>query len=151
MSNKDLCEQIADIIAMSKRPVIVSGEIYKERRGDVKITEDIRDTLLEVIARLHCRKVEIGSYECYSETMFGFSCDTCLTPEINRLNNEGIRTIGCCCGHGQKQGYIQVAPEFTEIMLKKGYEQIPIDEHGFGQWCFKPKTQLPKGANYEND
>ena len=95
------------------------------------------------ISTLHCTNIYFGSYYCYKETKYGFDVDGCLVKEINKLNSDGIKTIGCCCGHGRKQGYIQVAPEFVSKMLKFRYEQLPIDKNGDGQWCFKPKTILP--------
>jgi hypothetical protein len=96
------------------------------------------------MARQYCRRVGYGTYLCYEQTHQGVEVDGCLVGEINRLNNEGIKTIGCCCGHGRQQGYIQVAPDNVEEMLKRKYQQIEIDDHGNGEWCFVPKTSLPK-------
>lgn len=87
-----------------------------------------------------CNKVEYGSYDCYADTKYGFSVDRCLVNEINSLNDDGIKTIGCCCGHRRQQGYIQVTPIYIPKMLWLGYEQLPVDEYGNGLWCFKPKT-----------
>lgn len=32
--------------------------------------------------------------------------DACLAPLVQMLNNYGVRTIGCCCGHGQAEGNV---------------------------------------------
>lgn len=89
---------------------------------------------------LFCESVAFGSYICYKETNFNVSVDRCLVDEVNILHDKGIRTIGCCCGHAKAQGYIQVDPNDCKNMLTMGYEQLPVDVNGFGQWSFKPKT-----------
>lgn len=88
----------------------------------------------------NCKQIQFGSYDCYVQTKYGFDVDKCLIDEINKLNDFGIKTIGCCCGHDKKQGFIQVSPEYVNTMINLGYQQLPIDEHGNGLWCFKPKT-----------
>lgn len=73
----------------------------------------------------------------------GATVDKCLVDEIVDLwYNKHIHTLGCCCGHDKQQAYIQVEPEYCQQMLDLGYVQLPADEHGNGQWCFKPKTIL---------
>lgn len=144
MTDKQICQILSDVIAVANRPLLVNGEVYKARRGTVNLALDAQEALLELMARVHCRKVGYGSYECYEQTMHGFDVDGCLVGEINRLNNNGIKTIGCCCGHGRRQGYIQVAPDSVAEMLKREYQQIEVDNHGNGKWCFVPKTSLPK-------
>jgi hypothetical protein len=32
--------------------------------------------------------------------------DTCIAPLVRALNNAGIFTAGCCCGHGETDGNI---------------------------------------------
>lgn len=92
---------------------------------------------------LKCEDIVFGSYDCYSPTQFGFDADMCLVCEVNELNTDGITTIGCCCGHGKLEPYIQVEPKYIKKMEELGYEQIPVYENGNGQWCFKPKTTIP--------
>ena len=47
--------------------------------------------------------------------------DECLANEIEELWNKGIKTTGCCCGHGFVLGYIEVTGECIEDMEKLGY------------------------------
>ena len=71
--------------------------------------------------------------------------DRCIIPELQSLWNRGIETSGCCCGHGEKDGFIQVFPEGVEAMLELGYEAIPpVEANGqlMGENTFKPKTQF---------
>ncbi|HNT30338.1 MAG TPA: hypothetical protein PKL83_05290 [bacterium] len=35
--------------------------------------------------------------------------DSCLADLVQALNNAGIETTGCCCGHGKGDGDIQLA------------------------------------------
>ena len=111
-----------------------------------KVCEEMpsKHTSPKLAAKVNCRDIAFGSYDCYEETKYGVSVDGCLVEEINRLNNNGIKTIGCCCGHGKAQGYIQVSPEFVQAMLTGGYEQLPLDKYGNGLWCFRPKAPLPE-------
>ena len=70
-----------------------------------------------------------GSYACQNLAFFCDGCghavftDRCLTEEIRAIRSKGVRTLGCCCGHGEKLGYIQVMPEDVPIMELLGYEQ----------------------------
>lgn len=45
----------------------------------------------------------------------------CIADEVESLWNAGIRTTGCCCGHGKYLGFIQVVDEDIEKMNKLGY------------------------------
>ena len=37
--------------------------------------------------------------------------DRCLAPVIRRLDSLGIRTLGCCCGHGKARGSVMLERE----------------------------------------
>lgn len=99
-----------------------------------------------------CVDSPIGEYKCQVEIRFSaqserkpFSVDTCLQHEIHELIfKQGVNTIGCCCGHGRKQAYIQVSPQSVQKMYDLGYEPLPEREDGQGKWCFKPKTYFPE-------
>ena len=94
-----------------------------------------------------CKYSPIGDYKCYvtidvnlkNETKI--CIDKCLKDEVSDLiNNKGVETIGCCCGHGILDAYIQVSDKSVERMIELGYKKIPLDEHGNEKNCFKPKT-----------
>jgi len=34
--------------------------------------------------------------------------DSCMVPIIKALNKGGIYTNGCCCGHGEKHGAVEL-------------------------------------------
>lgn len=71
--------------------------------------------------------------------------DRCLIPELQSLWNLGIETGGCCCGHFEKGGFIQVFPEQSGAMRALGYEEIPpvlVDGELMGEHAFRPKTGL---------
>ncbi|WP_066689088.1 hypothetical protein [Christensenella intestinihominis] len=141
MTNKEVCKIFADAISASQR----NHPIWKDvERRTITFTNELRNAMTTVMKYIWCQSVKFGSYNCQTTTKDGIPVDYCLEGEVMQLRNKGIETIGCCCGHGVAQGYIQVAPEFTEHMKALGYERIPIDEHGNGEWCFIPKTVLPK-------
>lgn len=143
MDNKLMVQIFSDAISASQSPVLVNGDVYKEHRGYVNITDELIEAMLYASKELYCKGIRFGNYNCYEETKLGVPVDGCLVGEINRLNNQGIITIGCCCGHGKKQGFIQVTPTHIPKMLELGYEKRPLDENVHGEWCFKPKTILP--------
>lgn len=95
-----------------------------------------------------CAGSPIGEYRCQVEIMFSpqsgrepICVDTCLQHEIHELIfKHNVNTIGCCCGHGRKQAYIQVSPQSVQKMHDLGYEPLPEEADGQGKWCFKPKT-----------
>lgn len=92
-----------------------------------------------------CKKSEIGAYKCCVKTAHGYCCDTCLQDELHKLWEVGISTIGSCCGHGRKQGYIQVTDKDVQKMHELGYVRLPDDgsSDGIETYCYKPKTYLP--------
>ena len=101
-----------------------------------------------------CVNSPIGEYQCYAKIRFSaqselnpICVDTCLQHEIHELFYCGVNTIGCCCGHGVKQAYIQVSPQSVKKMHELGYTQLEEDEHGNGKWCFRPKTYFPEPIN----
>ena len=145
LTDVDLCKIISCAVHGSMR--LNSGQLAKGTPVNwIRFDEEIREAMLEIMARVNCRNIDFGSYKCYEETKYGFSVDGCLVGEINHLNNNGINTVGCCCGHGKAQGYIQTSPEFVQAMLAAGYEQLPLDKYSNGLWCFRPKTPLPYGS-----
>jgi len=72
--------------------------------------------------------------------------DKCLLPEVLKLWELGIKTTGCCCGHGHSDhAFIGVSDEFIPRMKEFGYkvqrnECRPNDEDEF-----VPKTNLSYG------
>ena len=100
-----------------------------------------------------CVYSPIGEYMCHVKITFSaqsgrkpICVDTCLQHEVHELIfKHNVNTIGCCCGHGKKEAYIQVSPQSVQKMHDLGYEPLPEQENGQGKWCFKPKTYfLPK-------
>lgn len=57
--------------------------------------------------------------------------DACISYEVRDLWKKGIRTLGCCCGHGRLLGFIQVVEEDIPKMEDLGYQHyIYPDEFG---------------------
>lgn len=82
-------------------------------------------------------------YNGLDEYMKTVAVDECLADEIESLWAQGIKTCGCCCGHGKEIGFIQVRDECIPKMRELGYEKyIYPDEHGGvgREDAFIPKT-----------
>lgn len=47
--------------------------------------------------------------------------DECLADEIKELWSKGIKTCGCCCGHGFALGFIEVTYDCIKDMENMGY------------------------------
>ena len=57
------------------------------------------------------------------------SIDKCLLPEIIQLWEMGIKTTGCCCGHGNiNMAYIGVRFEDIDKMKEKEAYKLYFDE-----------------------
>ena len=54
----------------------------------------------------------------------GISVDDCLADEIEGLWGVGVRTTGCCCGHGKTSGSIGVEKVDIPTMIKLGYKPL---------------------------
>ncbi|MFC0525796.1 hypothetical protein ACFFGV_19645 [Pontibacillus salicampi] len=50
------------------------------------------------------------------------SVDACISEEVQKLNNQGIITLGCCCGHGEA-GKLEVIE--NQFGLFKEFKQPP--------------------------
>lgn len=110
-----------------------------------------------------CENIGFGTYNCAYNIMLPWltkdplspdsppkphtvAIDKCLLPEIIRLWEMGIKTTGCCCGHGkQYMAFIGVVPEHITRMKDMGYKVQfnpcrPDDEDSF-----RPKTELQYG------
>jgi len=116
---------------------------------------------------MFCNEIGFGTYDCAYNIMPPFktgtlkefryvAIDKCLIREILDLWEQGIRTTGCCCGHGDKakdMSFIGVAFEDIPKMKALGYEvrynpYRPNDEDSF-----IPKTkfqygEIDKGFNW---
>lgn len=90
-----------------------------------------------------CKEIDFGTYEC-AVIVDDIQCDRCLSEEILSLNLAGIRTMASCCGHHKATPFIQVDKDHIESMLSLGYFIISVDEHGYGEGAFYPKSQLPQ-------
>ena len=106
-----------------------------------------------------CADVPFQTYECCYHITLPWLCkysweddsmkepmtvsiDKCLLPEILKLWEMGIKTTGCCCGHGKQGAFIGVDFDDIQKMKDLGYEVHynkcrPNDEDSF-----VPKTVM---------
>lgn len=106
-----------------------------------------------------CADIPFQTYECSYKIYVPWKCkfaweddskkepmlvciDKCLLPEILELWEMGIKTTGCCCGHGKDKPFIGVDFDDIQKMKDLGYEVYynkcrPDDEDSF-----VPKTVM---------
>lgn len=58
--------------------------------------------------------------------------DLCIAPIIKALNDGGIATVACCCGHGKRPGNIMLA-DGREFIIALDYETAREVESHFPQ------------------
>ena len=46
--------------------------------------------------------------------------DSCIAPIVKALNDAEIWTTGCCCGHGNEDGFISLY-DGTNLVIKRDY------------------------------
>ena len=113
---------------------------------------------------MKCNEIAFGSYNCAYNIMLPYlvadptepdqskqpktvAIDKCLLPEILKLWEMGIKTTGCCCGHGRPDmAFVGVKEEYIGKMKELGYRVRfnscrPGDEDSF-----IPKTRLDYGS-----
>lgn len=110
-----------------------------------------------------CLGVGFGTYNCAYNIMLPYfvhdpidpdapgqpktvAIDKCLLPEILSLWEQGIKTTGCCCGHGRPgMAFIGVKEEFIDKMKELGYEVRYNDCRPGDEDSFVPKTNIRYG------
>ena len=120
---------------------------------------------------MKCEDIGFGTYDCTYNIVLPYlvtdpleperppqtkiiAIDKCLLPEVLKLWEMGLKTTGCCCGHGrERMSFISVRTEYIGKMKSLGYE-VRFNECRPGdEDSFIPKTQLSysdadKGFNW---
>ena len=47
--------------------------------------------------------------------------DSCIADEVQQLNDNGVWTLGCCCGHGTEDKTILIHDDSIELAKSLGY------------------------------
>ncbi|MCM3129001.1 hypothetical protein ACFQ3J_08850 [Paenibacillus provencensis] len=94
--------------------------------------------------------------------------DACIAEEIQELNDKGVITLSCCCGHGragettewengfgQWKGYIDpphalISQESVEVSQKLGYRPFPYS-YADGEQFGVLKMYLKTGCMNKQD
>ncbi len=50
-------------------------------------------------------------YACDDEGRACFRLDGCIVAAVEALWAAGVKTLGCCCGHGSQHGVISIETE----------------------------------------
>lgn len=106
-----------------------------------------------------CANIPFQTYECCYHIYVPWKCkfawedddkkesklvaiDKCLLPEILNLWEMGIKTTGCCCGHGKHSAFISVDFDDIQKMKDLGYEVYYNEYRPNDEDSFIPKTIL---------
>ena len=113
---------------------------------------------------MECKDIGFGTYDCAYNIMLPYyvtdptdethrkqtkmvAIDKCLLPEILSLWEKGIKTTGCCCGHGDpSMAFIGVKDEYIQKMKGMGYF-VQFNECRPGaEDSFVPRTDFRYGS-----
>lgn len=112
---------------------------------------------------MNCKDIKFGTLDCAYNIMLPYlvtdpcnpslspfpktvCIDKCLLPEILELWEMGIKTTGCCCGHGKKEfAYIGVDEKDIGRMKEMGYKVWHNSCRPNDEDSFIPKTELSYG------
>lgn len=114
---------------------------------------------------MNCKDIEFSTGDCaynihlpwrVDGEAYMANIDKCLLPEILKLWEMGIKTTGCCCGHGKTHmqfPYIGVREEYIQQMKDMGYVVQPNKYNPTAEDSFIPKTilkygEIQKGFNW---
>lgn len=58
------------------------------------------------------------AYPMHNSKRTEIGVDSCIASLMQELNNHGVHTLGCCCGHGKAEGSITIVQDGKKIELK---------------------------------
>ncbi len=70
------------------------------------------------------------NHPAYPDGWHEMHVDACLAEYVQKMNDLGIVTVGCCCGHGKSPSEILVSISSTETMDREGYHHYPYRVKG---------------------
>lgn len=123
---------------------------------------------------MKCGEIGFGTYNCAYNIQVPWKCkfpwenedqrtlklvsiDKCLLAEVQGLWERGIKTTGCCCGHGDAfAAFIGVAEEHIAEMKSLGYTVRHNSCRSNDEDSFIPKSalvygEIQKGFNWRDN
>ncbi len=70
--------------------------------------------------------------------------DACIQPLVQAINNAGIRTVNCCCGHGHRHGSV-ILEDGREILIMPTSEDARKVDHLWPDILGNKLEQKPGG------
>lgn len=121
-----------------KETKLIDGEYYDEKIYEITLNNYLKEKFRDTDKKLYnCNKKVIYppshfiNCNCSDNYKESITVDACIADEIETLWYKGIKTTGCCCGHGLELGFIQVTDDCISEMEKLGYEHY-IYNNEFG-------------------
>lgn len=69
--------------------------------------------------------------------------DACIASQVQKLNDQGIWTLGCCCGHGKEHPHALIHSTSAEFARALGYQTEPYGEQSY-------KVRLVSSSEYKS-
>lgn len=63
--------------------------------------------------------------------------DSCIAPIVKALNEAGVTTVACCCGHGKRPGMISLA-DGRELFIVPDFDTARKTDDFFNTVGFGP-------------
>ncbi len=54
--------------------------------------------------------------------------DSCIADYVQKMNDQGIHTLGCCCGHGEYPAMVTIDINSTALLDAYGYTWVKHPE-----------------------
>jgi hypothetical protein len=86
------------------------------------------------------QKIKLANLK-WIENHNGIPVDRCIGKEIEFLINQGVITVGSCCGHGKDEPCALVREESKEIIESLGYKLESISDYHNNIGTYKIKLK----------
>lgn len=68
--------------------------------------------------------------------------DPCIQPLVQAINDAGILTLNCCCGHGMRPGWIALE-DGRQILIAKDWDEMRVMDAGFPTLSVSEQGEKP--------
>jgi len=90
--------------------IYINGKWINEKTG-----EPVGDHDACAKCAKHTADVKLTAPSFIADGAMVVPVDYCIAPLIQMLNDYGVKTLGCCCGHGKGWGMVLIDPDQFSI------------------------------------
>lgn len=147
--------EVADVMCLMKTPYNFKGTAFEMTQkaaiwnDAIYVAQRYFTEQREAGWRPLCHSIDFGTYDnaVAIQAPWGelITLDICVIPEIKWLWDNGVRTTGSCCGHGDRSLAVICADDNSQSKMEKlGYKPHPKAPH-----CYISKTAPPPAEESE--